>query len=549
VPNQSGTPIRTSTIPIDIRRFSWTSQLAADYAFAYEKLADFYAGNPASSDAWQAAIKRAQTHPRNNAAVAALLADQQKRRGAPKAARVAAAKLADPKTVAVVTGQQASLFGGPLFTLLKAIGALRLVREVESHGAPAIAVFWIDSEDHDWEEVRTCNTLDAALDLASVQLGLLGDKNVGPVGNVLLKDSVAGAVDSLERTLPETEFSKNVLANLRDTYRPGNGMAEAFGQWLEMTLGPAGLVVYDASDPASKPLVSELFTREIEHPGRTVNLAAEAGAALQAKGYHAQISPQLGTLALFDIENGRQAVHCHKDGFQIDSQLVNSTELIDVARSSPERFSPNVLLRPLVQDTLFPTVCYVAGPSELAYFGQLRTIYEEFGIPMPLVHTRPSITLLDSSTMRFLSRHQIQFETLSARDESVLNRLLVTQLPPTVESAIATTSSLVAEQMDILATTVVEIDPTLEGSARSTAARMETDLKKLHNKIIQATKRKDGVLRRQFHRAQSQAFPNGQPQERTIGFVYFLNKYGPGLIEFLEANLQVRIGTHWLLSP
>jgi bacillithiol biosynthesis cysteine-adding enzyme BshC len=548
VPAQSKSSSMTTPFPIDIRRFPWTSTLAADYAFAHGKVAPFYAGDPASDDAWRSAIARVRGHERDGPAVATLLAAQQERRGAPAAARAAAAKLADAATVAVVTGQQAGLFGGPMFTLLKALGALRLTQESNRRGTPAVAIFWIDAEDHDWDEVRTVRTLDADLALTGVELEPRDAGERAPVGQVTVDQATTVAIDKLAQTLPVTEFSDEILAKLRAAYRPGARMADAFGCWLESILGPRGLVVYDAADPAAKPLVANLFAREAEHPGRTVRLAAEAGAALEAANYHAQVSPQPDTLALFALDDGRQGVRCREGGFVIADRPISMAEFLTTVRRSPERFSPNVLLRPLVQDTLFPTVCYVAGPSELAYFGQLRAVYEAFGVPMPLVHTRPSATLLDSSAMRFLSRQQVPLEALRAQDDGILNRLLASQLPPAVETSVSDAAALVTDRMEAIAAAVTAIEPTLQGAARSTAGRMQDDLKKLHNKIIQAAKRKDETLRRQFDHAQAQAFPGGHPQERTIGVVYFLNKYGPGLVDRLDADLPLGIGTHWVLN-
>ena len=155
----------TAPLPIDIRRFSWIRPLAADYAHAYSKLADFFSGNPADADAWSAAIARARQHPRPRSAVVDLLQTQQRARGAPAEALAASALLRDPASVAVVTGQQAGLFGGPLFTLLKAITTIRLADDLRARNVPAVAIFWIDAEDHDWDEVRQCGVLDAELGL------------------------------------------------------------------------------------------------------------------------------------------------------------------------------------------------------------------------------------------------------------------------------------------------------------------------------------------------------------------------------------------------
>jgi uncharacterized protein YllA (UPF0747 family) len=223
--------------------------------------------------------------------------------------------------------------------------------------------------------------------------------------------------------------------------------------------------------------------------------------------------------------------------------------LLDRVREAPHEFSPNVLLRPIVQDTLFPTICYVAGPNELAYLGQLRNIYAAFGVPMPLMTQRGTATLLDSNAARFLVRHDVQLDQLQAQDEALLNRLLESQLPPGVDAAMHDVALLLQERMEQLAMTVVQIDATLEGAARSALGRMQDDLKKLHGKMIQAAKRKDETLRRQFHHVQAQAFPDGHPQERSVGFVHFLNKYGPTLIDRLVEELPPDIGIHWVITP
>ncbi len=547
--SQPALPATSARLAVDIRRFPWINRLAADYAFNYERLADFFSGNPAEPAAWREAIARTQRFERQRDAVADLLAAQQQRRGAPAEAVAAVGRLRDPRTVAVVTGQQAGLFGGPLFTLLKAISAIRLAERVrEEHRVPAVAVFWIDAEDHDWDEVKSCGLLDAELDLLTVAVSDPEGANERSVARVQLDESARSSIADLEAALPHTEFTPDLIEQIRQAYRPGTGMAVAFGTWLESILGPKGLVVYDSSDAAAKPLVAGVFAQEIQHAGRTSKLATDAGAALAARGYHAQVTAHEGQPALFYLDGGREPIRPQGSQFAVGSETVSREALLERVHRSPQEFSPNVLLRPLVQDTLFPTICYIAGPSELAYLGQLRGVYAAFGLPMPLMQQRATATLVDSNTMRFLTRHDFPLEALRAQDEAALNQLLESQLPASVEASLEDAAREVAERMEALARAVPQIDPTLEGAARSTLGRMEDDLKKLHNKIIQAAKRKDETLRRQFKHAQAQAFPGGHPQERTVGFVYFLNKYGPALVDRLGDELTLDMGTHWVIT-
>ena len=545
-------PVASATqikFPVDIRQFPWIRRLAADYAFEYARLAPFFAGNPADPAAWRDAIARTQRHVRQRDRVADLLLAQQEQRKAPPEARAAANQLRDQATVAVLTGQQAGLFGGPLFTLLKALTAIKLAEQVRAEqGVPTVAVFWIDSEDHDWDEVRAATVLDAELAEKSIALPDIPGAQSGAVAAVRLDDSITTAIAELESTLQATEFTAGLLNSLREAYAPGRGMAEAFGRWLESTLGSRGLIVYDASDRAAKPLVADLFAREVEHPGETARLANEAGEQLREAGYHAQASPAPGSVALFQLDGARHAIQHDGATYVVGDERVTREQLLARIRQQPETFSPNVLLRPLVQDTLFPTVCYVAGPSELAYLGQLREVYAAFAIPMPLLYQRATATIVDSNAMKFLTRHTIALASLRAQDEAALNELLQAQLPPTVEASVQDALRAIDERMAVVAREVTQVDPTLEGATRSTVTRMQDDLKKLHSKIIQAAKRKDETLKRQFHHARALVFPGGHPQEREIGFVYFLNKYGPALIDRLADELPIDMGEHWVLT-
>ncbi len=190
----------------------------------------------------------------------------------------------------------------------------------------------------------------------------------------------------------------------------------------------------------------------------------------------------------------------------------------------------------------------MAGPNELAYLGQLRAVYERFGVPMPLMYPRASATLVDSAALRFLSKYELPLEALQPQDEAALNELLRSRIPSAVEDAFEAASQAIDAQMTRLMTVLPALDPTLEGAAKSTLGRMQHDLQTLHGKMIQAAKRRDDILRRQYMRTRALAFPDGQPQERMIGFISFLNQYGPALVERLHEELPLEMGRHWIVS-
>jgi len=542
-------PTAGSSLAVDIRTFPWIRRLASDYAFAFAKVEPFFAGDPATPSAWADTITRSQSFKRQPAEIARVIAAQQAGRNAPAASRESATRLADPATRVVITGQQAGLFGGPLFTLLKAITTMKLAAEVSrEHRVPVVPVFWIDAEDHDWPEVSGCTVLDTELAPATVRLEDLPGAGSSPIARLTLNDAAHTALDQLNTALPDTEFKAELMAALRTAYAPGRSMSAAFGVWLEHVLGPHGLVVYDSSEPASKPLARDVFVKEISQPGEPARIAAKAGDALVAKGYHAQATLPDGTVSLFHLNAERAPIRIEGKTAVVGERSISLDELADETRNHPEHFSPNVLLRPLVQDTVFPTICYVAGPNELAYLGQLKDVYAHFGIPMPLFYQRGTATLADSATLRFLSKYDLPITALRAQDEWALNQLLESQLPPTVEQALTSISSMVDERMAAVASAVPQIDPTLEGAVKSTLGKMQHEVQSLHNKVIQAAKRKDDTLRRQFQRAQALTFPQGHPQEREVGFVWFLNRYGPALVDRLMDELPLAMGHHWVLT-
>jgi uncharacterized protein YllA (UPF0747 family) len=278
-------------------------------------------------------------------------------------------------------------------------------------------------------------------------------------------------------------------------------------------------------------------------------LASEAGIAFQALGYHAQGAPHPDGVALFHLSGTRTPIRREGSHYVAGDARFDGSDLVRTAAQYPERFSPNVLLRPLVQDALFPTVAYVSGPSELAYLGQLKSVYAHFGIPMPLVVTRATATILDSAALRFIDRHSVPIAQLQPQDEAELNRLLEHLLPPEVEGSLVATQRAVEENMAAVIRALPTIDPTLEGAARSVLGRMEHDLRALHTKLIHAAKKRDETLRRQFVRTRALVFPDGHLQERTLGFIWFLNRYGPVLIDILARDLPGDGRVHALMAP
>jgi len=366
----------------------------------------------------------------------------------------------------------------------------------------------------------------------------------------MLDPYVDTTIDELEQRLAPTEFTAALMASFRRHYRSGNGVSRAFAGWIEEILGPEGLVVFEAEDPKAKPLVASLFVREFTHPCETSRSARIAGQAMAALGHSAQIDPSEDMVCLFYLDGqSRRPIRCRDGQFTIGEDACDAVALAREAADHPERFSPNVLLRPLVQDTLFPTVCYVAGPSELAYQAQLGEAYRANDLPQPLLASRASATILDAAATKFLDRFGLALEALQPQDDSALNRLLQGQLPPELETLFAELGADIEDGTARLKPSVAAVDPTLAGAVDTTRDRIRETLKTLQSKIVQASKKKDDTLRRQFIRTRTLVFPGGSPQERVLGSAFFLNRYGPAFTARLLEALPALPTAHYVIAP
>jgi bacillithiol synthase len=537
-------------IGLDLAGFPWHRPLTLACLRDFPSVAPLFAGNPRDPHAWRGSIARVQASTRDHAVISQLLTTQLTRRGAHPIAVEAAQSLADRQTVAVVTGQQAGLFGGPLYTVLKAVTTIQLARQVErDHHVRAVPVFWIEADDHDWEEIRVSHVLNADHHLQDIVATDVPGAGKQSVGSLRFDDRIAETVSALLAALPASAFTEDLRAQLVRHYRPGAGVAQSFAGLLDGLFAAHGLVVFEAYAADVKPLASTVFVRELAHPGRTSKLAQDAARLMTSLGHAPQVEPADDSVALFyHGPDGREAIK-HRDGaFHIGRISRPLDDLQNEAATHPERFSPNVLLRPIVQDFLLPTICYVAGPSELAYQAELGEVYRAFDVAAPLLMPRVSATLLDSAAARFLERHQLTVTDLHAEEDAALKRIIERSLPVGVDEAIDAMQRAIGDRAPSLRDAVSGVDATLGGAVDTTLEKMRDSLKSLHGKIIQATKRNDETLRRQFQRTYALVYPGGEPQERVLGIVFFLNRYGPEFITQLLSVLPLATDQHYVLT-
>ena len=540
-----------STSKLDYRELAFYKPLFLDYVYRFDRLAPYFPGNPGDPDAWRRVAKKVSDYPRQTKRVAEVLHEQNREMGADPAVSQALEALANG-ALAVVTGQQVGLFGGPLYSLYKALTAVELAKKVGPIiDRPVVALFWMDADDHDFEEVSSANFIDPSQELITLSYQPAEVQKGASVGALPLESSIEELVARAGECLAASEFKQEILDALGESYAPGRTLAEAFGSWLlRMTRG-TGLAVVDPTVRPLKSLAASLFQRETSEKSESTRLVEETTGKLASEGYHAQAGTADHRLNLLYSDPVRSHIIVEDSGFRLSDQgsAVSLAELSKLVDEAPERFSANVLLRPLVQDHLLPTISYVGGPNELAYLAQLGAVYDHFGVPMPLIVPRTSITVVEKAAAKFLSRHGLKLPDLRVNDESVLNDILKDLAPPQLEEDLSRARTCIQEITQTLEKDLAAVDPTLASAAKSTRGKLLHHLGELEAKSRRAIKKKNDTLRRQFFSARTALFPNFDMQERQLSPVQYLAKYGWNFTDMVRECIDAEEPGHVLLFP
>lgn len=524
--------------PLDYRKLSSYKPLFLDYLHRFDALSPFFNGDPFNAASWSnvaTALEGRAASPDTAGPLRAL----NEALGADEVALASVDALGDG-ALAVISGQQVGVFGGPLYTLYKAMSAVRLARAAEAQlEKKVVPLFWMDTDDHDFAEVQSGWMLDASSELVELRYEPDEGEEKLSVGAHELTPAIDTVVDAAASSLPDTEFKEDILEALRQCYAPGRTMAQAFGAWLlRMTRG-SGLVVVDPSLPELKAIGAGLFGRELEESSESSTLVRETTAELVELGYHAQASPSESNLNLFYANPSRNPVVANG----------NQEELLKALADEPARFSPNVLLRPIYQDTLFPTLAYVAGPNELAYFAQLKKVYEHFGVTMPVIASRASFTVVERPQARFLERYEVPFAGLASDDESILNDIVRSQTPPQLEEDLNRAKSCIQDITEALARDLAAVDGSLAPMVKSTRGKLLHHIKELETKALRAVKRKNETVQQQFFATRTALFPGFTMQERKLSPLGYLNKYGWHFPQIVRDSTDPAQKNHLLLYP
>jgi len=541
--------------PLAFARVPALPPLFLDFLTDFEKVADFYRGGrllfPLSGSEGEELRERArQVAARDfeRAALCQVLCEQNARWGGDEATLAAIRELAEPETVAIVTGQQAGLFTGPLFTLYKAWTAIAVARRVRAYGIRAAPVFWIHSEDHDLAEVTGCGLLGRDGEWVELRYPTSADEQGKPASALVLDERIEAARETLLRALPDSEFLPEIAALLRETYAPGVSLVEAFARTMARFHAGTGLILLDPSDERIKRLMAPVLSRTVREWSRLSEALRAESERLRARGYRPQIHPERGNAFLFLLEGERRRPLLWENGRFVrrdGGREFSAEELLEELAGAPTRFSPNVALRPIVQDALLPTLAYVGGPSEIAYFAQLGSLYAALDLPQPRLCPRLSLTLVEPRPAELLARYGLVLTDLFAGVEAVRQRLLERTLEDVrlFEEA----HRAVTEAVEKLRPLLRDAEPTLERPLERTKAAMQRQIETLRQHYLHARARRDEVLSRQAQRLVLALAPKGTLQERAANAFYFLARYGMRLFRAIRDELELDTRAHGVL--
>lgn len=444
-----------------------------------------------------------------------------------------------PDTVFVMAGQQAGLFGGPLYTLYKAMHAVRLAeRLTEETGRDVIPVFWVASDDHDFEEVRgvEIRTGDGApfrVEYAPAEL-LPG----APLGEIILDEGIGEVLDALAVKLPPGDRGESYLALLRRCWTPGTRWTDAFAAQLTALLSPRGLVLLDPRWTGVKPLFREIMRAELEEPLASSALVNEEADRFETSRERRKAlrKPENSTNLFLETGGVRRPVLVEESSFRSGDDRYTRKELLGLLDAEPERFSPGAALRPVCQDSLLPVAATIAGPGERRYLGQMRVLYGRFGVSGSLVWPRASFTLVDHRALRTAEKEGIPLARLFEEPERLLPDLADQSLPPALRESLDALDRDIAGRFDAVAAALGEFDPTLPGAAEKERSRALHAAESLRERVSRAAKARLDRTAVRLGTAHRFLLPEGEPQERRFGLDAVFTVFGPeGIADLTNA--------------
>ena len=433
---------------------------------------------------------------------------------------------------AVVTGQQVGLFGGPLLTLLKASTAIaRAIEATAATGIDHVPVFWLATEDHDLAEIDHVSLL-TKTSVERIRAGLKTSVPV-PVGGVALDGDIEAALDQASELLAYAP----ICDRLREFYSSGSTLGSAFARLMAHLFREQGLIVMDAAGRDFHALGTMVLRAAIDRAEELETALLARSAELERDGYHAQVLVKSGSSLLFlmdDATGERLALRRVGDGhWKAGSKSFTTVELTEILGAAPERISPNALLRPVFQDAILPTAAYVGGPAEIAYFAQSAVLYERILERITPVLPRLSATLIEPALSSSMARHEVSLSDAMTTAEALAQRLGARAMPIATKRKLSAVGNAMETELSALTEYLSGMDESLGRAAKVSGSKMLYQMNRLRRMAATFELQKESSLRKLAESLTLNLFPDGHPQERLLGGVWFIARYGDGLIDRL----------------
>jgi len=510
-----------------------TSKLFADLIYQYDRVSDLFPFRPNDSDALKKAAQFDFPDDRRAALVEAL---RPLNEGNPSLE-----VLAKPGTVAVVTGQQVGLFTGPAYTVYKALTAIRVARDLSHRGIPAVPVFWLATQDHDFAEVDHAWVFGPDHQPVKIRIDEPMANGSHPVGDLVIRDFPIGQLRTALAGLP---FADDALAIVERSYRPGVTMGAAFGALLKEVLGAYGLLLIDPMEARLCDLAAPLMRQAVERMPELVDAVIARSKQLVDRGYHAQVLVEKSTSLVFLMQDGRRIAMRRTNGdFTAGQQKFTTQELA----SRGADLSPNALLRPLVQDYLLPTAAVIAGPAELAYFAQSQVLYQAMLGRQPAALPRAFFTILDERSHKKMVRYQLNPTDLFGGEQALHDMIAARLTPATLRRRLDGTKAAFSAALDGLDGDLRSFDVTLAGALETSRRKIEYQVGKIARKTANQIMARDEQAVRDSRSLHGLVFPERHLQERLYSIVPFIAKFGPGIIDEIHSAVRIECPDHQFL--
>ncbi len=450
------------------------------------------------------------------------------------------------EAVAVVSGQQVGLLGGPAYAFYKALSAIRIAEELSEAGIPAVPVFWMATEDHDLDEVRHVSWIKGGK-LTRFELPA-GETPGRPVGRVKL----GSAMEEIAKTATELlggPGSQVVAQILQESYGPEETYGSAFGKLFARVFADYGLILLDPLDARLHRIAAPVYRKALEDRDALTEKLLQRSRELEGAGFDAQVKVSESSTLLFRFQDGlRQPIVAANGGagsakFKSGAASWTPEEALRLVDAEPENFSPNALLRPVVQDFLLPTAAFSAGPAEISYLAQSEVVYRHILGRMPVLLPRADFTVLDAKADKLLQKYQLCIENIWAGAQELRRRMELVSLPKTLADDFDRKKTLIETTLRELGEDIQKLDATLAGAVDTAREKMKFQLDKLREKTGRALDERAGVIGEHLEFLESLVYPNKALQARELCLLPFLAQWSlDGLKELKDlagsANLK-----------